>query len=265
MTTPIPPNRVVIAGDWHGNSKWACHVVGMAARLLQGEDRPLILHLGDFGIWPGEGGRGYLGAVRRACAEHGVEVRFVDGNHEDFTQLEGLRISGEAARGPATPADETVRWLPRGSRWRWHGRTWLALGGGVSLDRAIRREGLTWWPEEEVTEEEAARVIKAGPADVMITHDCPSGVRHSFPPPPPFWDARDLARNDAHRDRLQKVVQAVRPTWLVHGHLHRAYRRTSNLGYGPVEVTGLDCDVGDGPNYAVLDVQHMQWPTVETV
>jgi hypothetical protein len=243
----------MIAGDWHGNTTWAVHVIGTAARVLH-EERPLILHLGDFGIWPGQSGRAYLDAVRGACLDRNAVVRFIDGNHEDFTQLQGLRI-GE--RG--SPADEAVRWIPRGTRWTWHGRNWLALGGGVSLDRALRAEGRSWWPDEEITQDEASAVIAAGPADVLLSHDCPAGVKHSFPPPPAFWDQRDIARNDAHRERLQGVVTAVRPRWLVHGHLHRAYQRICDFGYGPVEVTGLDCDGGKGQNHAVLDVRLMQW------
>jgi hypothetical protein len=39
----------------------------------------------------------------------------------------------------------------------------------------------------------------------------------------------------------------------------RSYKLTANFGYGPVEVTGLDRDEGDGPNWAVLDVKTMQW------
>lgn len=251
------PSRVMLAGDWHGNADWAAHVIGMAGSLLEGEPQPLILQLGDFGVWPGPAGAAYLEAVRDACRESGALVRFIDGNHEDFTQLEALRVNPAERYG----GDALLAWIPRGSRWRWHGREWLALGGAVSLDRAIREEGRDWWPQEEITENQAAQAIAGGRVDVMITHDCPSGVRHSFPPPPRFWDARDLARSDAHRELLQRVVSAVRPRRLAHGHLHRAYQRTCDLGYGPVEVTGLDSDEGDGPNYAVLDVKSMEWQT----
>jgi Calcineurin-like phosphoesterase len=255
MIDTAAPRRVMLAGDWHGNADWAAHVVKMTGRLLDGEPQPLILQLGDFGVWPGAAGAAYLDAVRAACRESGVLVRFIDGNHEDFTQLDGLRANEAEHFGGSAP----LAWIPRGTRWQWHDREWLALGGAVSLDRAIRREGESWWQEEEITQAQAAQVIAAGPADVMISHDCPSGVVHSFPPPPRFWDARDLARSDAHRELLQRVVSQVQPRHLMHGHLHRAYRRTCDLGCGPVEVTGLDCDEGDGPNYAVLDVERMEW------
>lgn len=243
----LEPRRIAVAGDFHGNTRHVLGVIRAAQRLLRGEDWPLIVQLGDFGIWPGREGAAYLRSVEEECTRRKVRIWFIDGNHEDFTQLESLRHLGP------------VRWLPRGTRWNWHGRTWLALGGGVSLDRAVRTEGRDWWPEEEITGEQAAGVIAGGPVHVLVSHDVPSGVVHTFPPPPSFWDLRDLARNDAHRERLQGVVSAVRPGWLLHGHLHRSYQRVTDLGYGPVEVTGLDRDEGDGLNWAVLDVKRMAW------
>jgi hypothetical protein len=245
----LEPSRIVVAGDWHGNALHAINVICTAAALLPGQWRPTILHLGDFGIWPGNAGAEYLHLVRGYCEDKGVRIWFVDGNHEDFTQLEKFR------------GGDPVRWLPRGTRWTWHGRTWLALGGGVSLDRAIRTEGESWWPQEEITEDQAAEAIAGGPAHVLVSHDCPSGVTHTFPPAPRFWDLADLARNDRHRERLQEVAGAVQPGWLLHGHLHKAYQRVADLGYGPVEVTGLDRDEGDGPNWAVLNVKTMRWET----
>jgi hypothetical protein len=258
--------RIVVAGDWHGNTDWALHVISMAAARL--DDRnPLasriILHLGDFGIWPGDAGEKYLRQVSEALRDADMTLWFVDGNHEAFPLLhktvernKALMLGGAIGETEIAPG---IYWQPRGTRWVWHGRRWLALGGGVSLDKAIRTEGKNWWAEEEITDEQAGSAIADGHADVMVTHDCPAGVRHTFPPPPPFWDVRDLARSDAHQERLQRVVDAAQPSHLMHGHLHRSYQRVCDFGYGPVEVTGLDCDEGDGANWAVLDVKSMTW------
>jgi hypothetical protein len=254
------PGRVVVAGDWHGNTEWAAHVIKMAAEALDGEPRKTIIHLGDFGIWPGPPGLDFISGTVDALGAHGVDLCFVDGNHEAHDHLDAIRAADVSSCSPLGIAPD-IWWLPRNCRWKWHGRTWLALGGGVSLDRAIRTEGKSWWPQEEISDAQEGEAILLGHADVMVTHDCPSGVRHSFPPPPSFWDARDMARNDAHRERLQRVVDAVQPAHLMHGHLHRSYQRTCDFGYGPVEVTGLDCDEGDGANWAVLDVRTMTWAT----
>ncbi len=133
-----------------------------------------------------------------------------------------------------------------------------AGGGGGEQDNSRGR--LAWKHYVGQTRHQTdQKLLWNGPADVMVTHDCPSGVTHSFPPPPIFWDSRDLARGDRHRERLQVVVDQVQPRYLMHGHLHSAYQRLVDFGYGPCEVTSLDCDEGAGPNYAVLDVVNMKW------
>jgi Calcineurin-like phosphoesterase len=249
------PERIGVAGDWHGNTAWATRAVRKISARLPADGPRIIVPLGDFGIWPGPSGREYLSRLDDALRAADAELWFVDGNHEDFAQLARLRP------GPDGRAQVTARiWhLPRGHRWRWHGRDWLALGGGVSLDRAGRTEGIDWWPEEEITRSQAGSVIEGGPADVMVTHECPAGIEHAFPPPPPWWSPADLRRSDAHQALLREVVQAVRPRWLMHGHLHQSYQRRVDLGYGPFEVTGLDCDGAPSGNWAILDVTTMRW------
>jgi len=251
----LVPGRIGVAGDWHGNTAWATRAVRKMAALLPAAGPRVIVHLGDFGIWPGPGGQEYLARLDAALAEAGAELCFVDGNHEDFTQLARLE-AGPDGRPRVT---ERIFYLPRGHRWRWHGRDWLALGGAVSLDRAGRTEGTGWWPEEEITVRQAGAVMEAGPADVMVTHECPAGIEHTFPLPPPWWSQADLRRSDAHRSLLREVVLAVRPRWLMHGHLHLSYQRQVDLGGGPIEVTGLDCDGTDRGNWAILDVTSMRW------
>lgn len=255
-TLDPPPGRVVVAGDWHGDREWALSVIKRVPQLLSGEQTRLVLHLGDFGIWPGVEGRRYLDSVSAVLDLVDAHLWFIDGNHEDFPQL--AQLASDAIPGARAAVRPNIAYLPRGHRWHWHGRTWLACGGAVSLDKAGRTEGTDWWPQEEITSGQEAALIAGGHADVMVCHDCPSGVAHAFPQPPSSWAAADLSRNEAHRERLQRIVDAVRPSHLMHGHIHRAYQRSCDFGYGPVQVTGLAAD-GSLRNFAVLDVESMTW------
>ena len=81
------PQRILVAGDWHGNREWAINVIRRADQLLAGQSTRLILHLGDFGIWPGLDGERYLAGVVWALKQVRAELWFVDGNHEDFSLL----------------------------------------------------------------------------------------------------------------------------------------------------------------------------------
>lgn len=244
------PSVVAIIGDWHGNVQWALAVLDdMAARKI-----PLGIHLGDFGIWPGPQGKRYLDVVERRCARLGITLWVVPGNHEDYKQISSGKtdLLGRRVFRPH------ILGLPRGYRWPWHGRTWLALGGAVSVDRVERIPGRSWWPEEEITEGEADKVIADGLADVMVTHDVPAGVVHAFGPQPARWQG-DIVRTERHRMRLQRVVDGVQPSYLMHGHLHRPYERWTEMEHGSVRVTGFDCDGAWHGNWAPLDVRTMQW------
>jgi len=258
----IDPNHVVLAGDWHGNTGWACHVVERAAELLAEEQHKIILHAGDFGVWPGQAGRSYLDEVARVLWLHRIKLLFVDGNHEWHPEL--IQLQGEAMplnNFRLLPIDScsTTRarifWIPRGFRWNWHGKTWMGLGGAVSVDAAVRVEGKSYWREETYTAEQLEHAVRPGPVDAMLTHDSPSAVKMSFGQPPSFWDPMDLARSDAHREQLQDVVDVVQPEVLIHGHYHRPVRQVIKP-YG-TQVIGLDMD-GEPGNYTLLDTRTLK-------
>jgi Calcineurin-like phosphoesterase len=257
--TPLAagPERILVAGDWHGDTRWAQRVIRESGELLAGQEHRVILHCGDFGIWPGEAGREYIFRVSAALDQAGATLLFVDGNHEDHDRLNGeLERAPLMAWGTGAPIPigsgsraigAVISWLPRGHRWQWHGRTWAAAGGGVSLDRVIRREGRDWWPQEEISDEQEAAIIAGGHADVLVSHDRPS-----------WWDPRDIARSEAHERRMQRITDALQPSHIIHGHLHRCYSRTCDFGYGPVQVTGLNCNGAPG-NYGLLNLEFMTW------
>ncbi|ROO82616.1 hypothetical protein EDD29_0097 [Actinocorallia herbida] len=243
-----------MAGDWHGNTAWALNLIRRLPELLPGEETPLVLQLGDFGVWPGPRGDKYLRKLDRILGDVGGVLGFVDGNHEWFPALE--QIPTVAGKGWLR---DRIWHLRRGHRWTWHDRTWCALGGAVSLDKAMRTEGLDWWPQEEITPAQVHHVAHDGPVDVLVTHECPAAVLHEFPAPPSWWAAEDLVRNTQHRVRLQTVVDEVRPGWLFHGHLHRGYHRhLPTPREGGLHVHGLDADRAAAGAWLVLNVQTME-------
>src|SRR5258706_7873440 len=220
------PRRILVAGDWHGNLRWATSVIQQVPHLLADEQSRIVLQLGDFGVWPGD--EVYTTLLTDALIRADANLWFVDGNHEEHPKLSAL-LDGWDGTAPVRYR-ERIWWLPRGYRWQWHGRTWLALGGAASLDRAglvsargdgqmvrvpNRTRGTDWWPEEEITDEQELAVIAGGKADVMVTHDCPGQVTNSFPPRPSWWSPLDLERSERHAERLQRVGEAVQPSHLM--------------------------------------------------
>lgn len=250
------PPLIVAMGDVHGNTRWVETRLPMIARTLDGQDVKLVLQVGDFGVWHDD----YLDAVSEVATSEGLVVAFLEGNHENYEQLNAVHP------GETTTIRENLYWLRRGTRWTWRGRTWMALGGAISPDRAYRSMGKTWFPDEEISLVDAARAIAPGPVDVLCTHDYPPQVPHGLPEEmlPSGWDKADLKLGEYHQRLLERIAGYVMPRWWIHGHAHYEHRSTVRFPWGPVEIAGLDMD-GSAGNWRVLDTQNMEWVDSEDV
>ena len=237
-STRADPSRVLLAGDWHGNLGWGLAVVDHAADA----HAEVIVHVGDFGIWPGSAGQRYLHLLDQRLFERGLRLAFVDGNHENFDLLDTYpcRRDGTALIRP------TITHLPRGHRWSWHDQSWLALGGATSVDRNLRTPGRDWWAREAITIAQATSAAGGGHADVLICHDAPAGVaalEAKLAPNSLGLPADVLRGSRSHREMVRGVVEEVAPDYLWHGHYHWAYRDELMLPDGHrVQVSGLDMD-----------------------
>lgn len=246
---PAPERHILVVGDTHGD-EWLVDVIRDLKTLLPDEPHPVVLQLGDFGIWPGNSGAVFLHRVNTALEEAGADLLFIHGNHEDHDQLAALR----GDRSGPIEIRPRITWLTTGTRWQWYEHTWVACGGAVSVDKALRTEGVDWWSGEELTEAEADALCADGRADVMVCHDRPSGAPLFLPPVPPSWGwaLQDLARSDVHRERLQRVVDGVKPHLLLHGHYHLY----NYCHVGAIDVLGLNKSPEKG-SLAVVDVTEL--------
>jgi predicted phosphodiesterase len=85
------PSRLMLAGDWHGDSMWAEIMIGWAKK----HHCDAILQLGDWGYWPrweeetrSQTGTCHFTQKMKAYAEKvGVRIYWLDGNHENHEAL----------------------------------------------------------------------------------------------------------------------------------------------------------------------------------
>ena len=227
--------NICFVGDTHGVRDRMETVVAEAAL----HDATVIVQVGDFGIWPEMCDSrpqtdGFETDVAGMLRRHGVELLvFVDGNHDWHPWLEKCRRkyedSGVPARtrlGPSlaratVPVEESgsVRWAPRGSLLDIFGVKVLCCGGAPSIDPELRVPGLSWWPEEEITDDDVARSCAAGRVDVLVTHDVSERV--SIEGITDGW-----APGEASRRRVERIRAATKPRWAFSGHYHK---RSSTL------------------------------------
>lgn len=227
-------DAVAFAGDWHGDLAWAERCLDY---LASGGVR-LLLHVGDFGIWPGPGGRKYLYRLERTCAELGITIAVTPGNHEDWDRLDS-RTPADRGDGLGPVIDLTgshgndghVVVFPRGARFSIRTpsgseRSFVSLGGAPSIDFEYRTRGRDWWGSEMIEPWHVEQVVAGGYADVMVTHDAP-GPPYAVPAVeailrsnPMGWSDQALAYAAVGRKRVTQAFEGVRPKVLVHGHYH---------------------------------------------
>ncbi len=73
----------MFAGDWHGNLLRATSCL----QSIGSSWGTTILHVGDFGIWPGSSGKRYLQAVENTCAPYDLNFMITPGTHGDWARL----------------------------------------------------------------------------------------------------------------------------------------------------------------------------------
>ncbi|NUU21774.1 MAG: hypothetical protein HOV68_09705 [Streptomycetaceae bacterium] len=268
--------RILLAGDTHGNIGHVRRVLDEAAR--RGIER--VFQLGDFGYWEHEhSGVKFLDEAHRAARKHGVTLYFLDGNH-DKSSLIHERYGDRPDEEGFLTVRGRVRYAPRGHVWEWDGVRFVACGGARSVDKdwrlkeeakrrqkAARKEefrqaasrppaevpdftGTLWFPEEEATDADVRAVVAAaGTADVLLTHDKPRATR-------PGTDRKDLDICHPNQNRVQRLVDALRPRLAAHGHLHHRYTATLTRPRATTRVEGLAADPSvswDLPGYRVSD------------
>jgi predicted phosphodiesterase len=165
-----------------------------------------IVQVGDLGLRPSD----------LAPTADGLRlsrpVHFIEGNHDYEPWFRGVHAPTEL-----TP---NLIYVPRGAVLELDARRIGFLGGGDSvIDRAMRYEGVDWWPEERITAAEVARFSGGTRVDILVAHT----------PPAPVYAVLGF-RPDPSSCEVERAWDLLgRPT-VVCGHLHQA------RAVGPVRV-----------------------------
>lgn len=253
----LDPDRVLFAGDTHGDANHVRYLLQVAQR----ERAQAVFVLGDFGIWDHLDGGRFTDSVAKFTEHYGIPVLFLPGNHDNYDLLFQYEAEKPRCEDGFVWLRRGVGYSPRGHRWTWKGLHFMSLGGAYSIDKPHRisadhaallraerkrdrgskltareryllRTGQeSWWAQEEISQEELDYALRPGKVDILLTHDKPRAST-------PDWDRKDLPECWENQEAIQEVVDAKAPRLLLHGHLHYAYGQT----LGATTVRGLDCD-----------------------
>ena len=202
--------KIGITGDTHGDLMFK--KIFKAKKL--GFD--MLIICGDFGyIWTGNNKEqkqlDYLNKI-------GIKVLFIDGNHENFEELNKYPVT-QMYGGNVQVIRDNIIHLMRGEYYNIDGKTFWCMGGANSTDKEYRTEGKTWWKEELPNSEEIVKSINnlykhKGNIDYILTHTCPTDCLK--------WIGKEY-RHDNYSDWLKSIRELVDYKYWYFGHMHIDY------------------------------------------
>ena len=173
----------------------------------------ILIHVGD-------GGEGFLPYEKQLrqfeylndfFKKYNIEYLSIRGNHSDPSYFDGsINLSH-------------FKLLPDYTTLTLNDKKFLFVGGAISIDRTIRKEGISYWKDEMFKLDES----KIQQCDVLITHSAPTwngpieknGMLASFcQKDPTLWD--ECMEERKQHDVLIKLTGAKRHYC---GHFHESF------------------------------------------
>lgn len=134
-----------------------------------------LIICGDFGfLWDGGKNDEYW---LDWLSKKNFTILWIDGNHENFDLLYSYPVE-KWKGGKARVIRENIIHLERGQIFNINGLKFFTFGGAYSIDKNIRTEGKSWWPQEVPTKEEMVEGLEKlkkvnYEVDYVITHAAP--------------------------------------------------------------------------------------------
>jgi predicted phosphodiesterase len=229
--------KALILGDIHADWGNANDVI--EAMEKKHPDLTHIFQVGDLG----DGWDCHKPEHRHWEPKTKLPIHWLDGNHD---QHEKLRTTGSTG-------NPRLIYQPRGSILELDGFRIMFFGGASSIDRAQRKQGVTWWPEERIEHGQIVDALQkgfeAGPIDCILSHDFPTGI--------PYFEAkRSMYKFDdgeADRDALEALLTQFKPRWWFFGHHHDFHcGQKGNMFWAcaPI-IDAVTCLIWDGTSVIV--------------
>ena len=169
---------IILAGDTHGSFE----ILKSFAENDEGRGltkADVVIVLGDFGVWEYS-----LEEIKSLDALLPYTLAFLDGNHENFPLL--YSMPEREMFGGRVHDLGGVYHLCRGETYvfpdKQGEKTVAVCGGGFSRDRDRRTKGVSWFPEEEITDTDVERALESlkkhgGRVDAFLSHVPSSEVK----------------------------------------------------------------------------------------
>ena len=223
--------RAIVIGDLHGDYS--------VLDTLNADRGDLVIILGD-AAFLFRGDETELEEIRR-LSRYPFLLAFLDGNHDNLPLIERYPTENWMG-GPVHRLSPGLLHLIRGSIYTINGQRFFVFGGGVSADKAIRKEGIDYWRKEMPSPEEFdsawENLIQHDfHVDYILCHTAPTDAVNALRGSLKHPDEEPL------NNFLLKVRRSTDYKRLLFGHFHRdcelpcrqtaVFRRPTVIDLGP--------------------------------
>lgn len=180
---------VYITGDIHGGIDIAkLSTKRLRKRGIELNENDYVIILGDFGLpFTNKEAEQVSGEFKfwiKWLNQKPCTFLWIDGNHENFDYWDKQPVTEwHGGRVQVHPEASNVIHLMRGEIYEIEGKKYFAFGGAASHDKeeAGRKEGVSWWKQEEASPEEIANAERNLNAcerrvDYILSHTPPTCV-----------------------------------------------------------------------------------------
>lgn len=204
-----------LTGDLHGEGMRLANLIDKL------DENDTLIVLGDFGfIWDNslELERMMLDALEKALP---YTIAFVDGNHENFPMIQELETIEEWNGGRVGRISKNIIHLLRGEVYNLNGKKVGVCGGANSIDISWRTQGISWWREEEITNNDINKFMTIAEeydnkVDIMLSHDAPASI---IPVVKLYSGVNDGEISNSQK-QLEKINQIIDIKKWYFGHWH---------------------------------------------
>lgn len=171
----------------------------------------IVIILGDAGfVWSGREDDKYW---QKWISEKNFTTFCVVGNHENYDLINNYPIVNFCG-GKARKITDSLYYEIRGEVYTFDRKTFLSCGGAESTDKELRKEGTSWWPQEQITEAEINNALENLAAhnfqvDYIISHTGGSEVCRQLGFAPTISD-----------EWLDKILETAKSDKHYLGHYH---------------------------------------------
>lgn len=198
---------IYITGDTHGDIDLKYVVQYFKDKHVTRQDYLIIL--GDAGIVWSEKDC-YISEYDNL----GLTILFIDGNHENFDLLNTYPVV-EYHGARCHQLNDNIYHILRGEIINLNGLSFFCMGGATSIDKALRREHISWWNDENINKKDIDNGLSKlekvnNKVDYVLTHTAPTSI---------VWDFFNYDE-DHNTDILEEFKKIINFKYWFFGHYH---------------------------------------------